>query len=232
MKKCLIIITIFLVALNSNADMGYYFKYEVRLTLDDETEIIGFFIFPTSDFFYKNISSLDTILKRGNPTRNDSITIFKEIIIIDSLQIDKNLYSINAIPEKSTITLCISSILESEILECSPATAPEKEATIKQDYYGYGGFPVIVELLDYEIQRLKNQKSHFSFIYRNCPDDILSSIIIISYNSDLNKEKLIEEMNKIYCPDGRNNDIESIQRYIQLKDYLRSINIIAFKNSW
>jgi len=231
MRTSLITFILTFIVTTSFADIGNCYKYKVRFELKDNKEITGFYLFPTFDDYFKNINSFDTILSFVNNSWTDSITIIETIVSIDNIRIDDRYYSINALPENSTIKICLEDIIRTKIIDCTPCCKHKKEPEIDNSYIGCS-IAVIDELSNYEIDKLKSQRPIVSFIYRDCPDDALFRLVVLSYNKDLNKNDLLEIIKQDYCQKVNNSTGDYFENYNRFKDCLRNDNIIVFKYYW
>jgi hypothetical protein len=233
MKTIKYILAIALIYLSFSAigDIGYCFKYKVRFELEDKSEIVGYYLFPTYDNFFKNISSFDTILSFSTNSWTDSIMIYKDIITIEKIRLEGKVYSINVIPENSPTKICLRKIIKTRIIEITPCCKKTLDNDDMQSYIGCC-IAVINELSDAEIEILKKQEPEISFIYRDCPDDVLNSLVVLSYNKDLKKNDLSKKIKENYCEKANAPGGDYFEKYDIFKSWTREENIIVFKHCW
>ena len=230
MKKILIVLVLFLVAFKSNADMGYCFKYKLRIELKDSNEVTGYFIYSVYDEYFGSIDSFDTILKRVSGSYGDSLTIYTEIYKIDSLNIGTNIYSIYATPKNQIEKVYTLDIINSKILKIETCCSPVTKLDIDSYYVEHCCIPVISELSKKEINKMQSEKPHLNFIYRDCPDEVLLTLVVISFNNSLTKDEIEKKISISYCEKGVENYQESLKYYVQFKDHLRKEKVIVLKN--
>ena len=210
--------------------MGFCFKYKVYFELKDSCDITGYFILQVYDEFYGSIDSFDTILKRISRPKGDTLTIYKEIFKIDNIRIGKRIYSIYATPKNHIKKINSSDIINSEILNIERCCSPEMKLGDDSYYIEHCCIPVITELNQNEIDKLKSQIPNLKFIYRDCPDEVMLTLVVISFNNSLTREEIESKISKLYCEIELEDYSEYLRHYNDFKNHFRQENVIIFKN--
>ena len=233
MKKIITIISFSLILISSYADIGYCFKYKVVFELKDNTLQTGFYLFTTYDEFFKNITSFDTIVQinKTYERHSDSITIIEKIETFDSLRIGNKYYSFDAVSKNYITRLCLNDIKSYEIVQCTPCWNQTLSEDIAYPFVN-NTIPVIRELTEIEIRKLKANKPYISFVFNNCPDNIGSTIAVLSYNKELDKNQILSMLEKEYCKAIANTPDKYVKKYRDFKTKTRKDNLIIIRYYW
>lgn len=221
MKKIIYTILLTLLVNFVFADGGYCYKYKVKFKLKGDTSITAYYIHPDFDYDARNFTNLNTII---SPHGAEEIIVYKRVIILDSLNL-RNSYASRKVDQ---IHIKVCNIISSKIIMCLPC-CPEHNKDFKEIDYGYCGTPVIEELTDDEINKLKTEKPKFITYYQECFGIDLQELVIISYNDKISEEWIVERIKERCCDNYM--DYQSLNNdYAKVKDFLRSKNIIIFQS--
>lgn len=221
MRQVVSIIVLILSAKLAIADLGYCFKFKVEFNLQGDSTLIAYYIHSDYHFKIRNITSLDAILALKN--NSGELKAYKKIIALDSL----NLRNAFACRKADQLKIRIGDIISTKVIECQPCCPSNKKVFDEIDYE-FCSTPVIEELTDEEIVKLKNKNPHFITYYGECFERNLQNIVIVSYNKDMTANMIIEKLRNNCCANYQGYN-QLMDQYNKVKEYLRSHNIIIYK---
>ncbi|NOQ25671.1 MAG: hypothetical protein GQ564_09960 [Bacteroidales bacterium] len=220
-----------LISLNTFGDTDSCVKFEVELTLENDSIIKAFYVHYGMYLGYLDFLSFDDICqaRMRTPKENDTLIFYK--------QLDKLKYSDN---KEATFYACTKDdIIKVALDDISAITHVVKEPCFPEieplnKYHSCGFWPVVITELDKkEIERIKTEKPKHGFTYlNNYFDRGFSYLMIISYNENLNieaiKEKLAEDINQNLKGVEVNNS-EWTEYYLKLQAEFARKDILLLK---
>ncbi|NOQ25807.1 MAG: hypothetical protein GQ564_10640 [Bacteroidales bacterium] len=226
LKSFCVLTLFFFINFNIYAGGFQCIKYEIEFTLINGSTIKGYY--PTGNyekmFDFDDVSFLDMI-KHFKTSINDSITIYKEIVLISYPEIEvfnkaDCRFKLNTSYPENVVTLDIDDIISLRIIETSHCSICDGE-----NYYWNGISPnVITELSEEEINLLidKEPNNVYIFWYEELE---YTNYYALSYDNDINKENLqniCESLKSEY----------NYHYYEKLKETLKEKNIILLRIFW
>jgi len=232
MRIISIIIFSILNSLNVFGDSPKCIKYELELTLQNDSLINGFFFFH-GQYLYIDEKPLDSIsfndiyLDRLNiPSKTESVIIYKSIRKISLKESDNfNLYFCQREDKVKVLVKDIIKAKEISKNSCFPELDKETQYTVKCP-------PVITELTNDEIEKLELKKPFLSFEYSNMFfDDGLQYLMVFSYDKTVTEQELKDLIFQKCCSKLSNNFrwSELEENYSLLKKELKQKDIIVFR---
>lgn len=227
------LICLFFLSANLKAESTGCIKFKLKLTLENDSVIIGNFfyhgMYAFQDVHHDSIS-FEYFLKTRKDF-NDTIKIYNNIISLKYPDLYPCKYK--ACLKEFVIKVALNSIKSHKVISktiCYP------EVVSQFSYYGCGYRPIVItELTKAEVEMLNKKEPVLNFEFSPeylCSNEELCVPIIVSYNKKLGKDEIIEIVKKEWClnmSDRKNTDSMSLSRYIKLKKKFTKLNIIIFK---
>ncbi|MBW6482409.1 MAG: hypothetical protein K0B10_05055 [Vicingaceae bacterium] len=236
MRKIIVVLIIILSIGKLYADAGNCVKYQLGITLLDDSYTEGF-VFNNSyqaEYEFKNITIKDFIIKNCINQENKLIVYLNVLTLafpkLSDFTQDCD-FHLNATSLENLKTIDLQDIKEIKLVEFNICHNCDK-FDITDGFYWVGIYPnVITELTNKEIDLLQTEPfSIHSFYY---PIDETSLFEVISYNKLVDAEalkKLCDDFLHALKPEFDKNNWEEINnKYTSFKEVLRSQNVIVFK---
>lgn len=218
MKNLAVFIIFILGVFIAKADFLPTLEYKVHFELKGSISFDAYYLTYDDSKIENNIGSLDSLFLNTPKGLYDTITVYIDIISLDSLALDINGWVINATPEQQIRKININDII--------------KTTVISYRTYPWSCNSVIRGLTETEIQKLKLHRPDFIIDYKNCFEHDLIGVFIVSYTSTMSKKELVEMFNQKCCDnfDGSSKSYLKMEKgFLELKEALKSKDIIVFK---